>query len=224
MTQRRGSRYNERMTQPGDIQDESRAPNAEAGPGGAPGEEGAGRLAYQRNIDELLPSDLLADDEVVIFAIKPSLWTVAFLSFRVVLIAAAVGVVMLIVGPSLQLGQLGRIIVAGAGAVALGRVGLGLLQWLSRSYVLTDRRVIRIRGVFTIDIFQCALVRVQNTFLVLTLPQRILNLGSIELTTAGTGQVEAIWRHCKEPLKVHQQLLQALNRASNRPSQTDSAV
>ena len=26
------------------------------------------------NIDDLLPGDLLADDETVIFAIKPSLW------------------------------------------------------------------------------------------------------------------------------------------------------
>jgi len=215
------------MTHAGDAQDENRSSDAAepAAPGtGAAGENTTAKLAYQRNIDELLPSDLLAEDEIVIFAIKPSLWTVAFLSFRVVVIAAVVAAAVLMVGQRLQLGQLGRIIIAGCGAVALGRLGFALLQWLSRSYVLTDKRVIRIRGVFTIDIFQCSLAKVQNTFLVLTLPQRILNLGNIELTTAGTGHVEAIWRHCKEPLKVHQQLLQALNRASNQPLPKDSAV
>ena len=99
--------------------------------------------------------------------------------------------------------------------VLLGRFGFALLQWGSRTYVLTDRRLIRIRGVFTIDIFQCNLNKIQNTFLILTLPERILGLGSIALTTAGTGAVEAIWRHVKSPLKVHRQLLNALNQAGN---------
>ncbi len=121
------------------------------------------------NIDDLLPGDLLSDDEQVVFAVKPSLWTIAF------------------------------------------------LQWLIRSYVLTDNRVIRIRGVLTIDIFQCSLVRIQNTFLVLTLPQRLLGLGSIVFATAGTGSVEAIWQHIKNPLSIHQQLIRAINAAGSKP-------
>jgi len=184
---------------------------------------------FQPNIDELLPSDLLADNEVVIFAIKPSLWTVAFLSFRTVVIAAAVAAATMLAAlaaPAVRLDRLGPYLIEACAVVALGRVGFALLQWLSRTYVLTDSRVIRIRGVFTIDIFQCALVKIQNTFLVLTLPHRILNLGNIELTTAGTGSVEAVWRHCKNPLKVHQQLLRAINRASNPPGpgKADNAV
>ena len=167
------------------------------------------------NIDELLPSDLISEDEQVLFAIKPSIWTIAFLSIRTAIISLFLALVVMLFGPTLRLGRLNTYIIEACGAVILVRVGFALLQWLSRTYVLTDRRVIRIRGVFTIDIFQCALVKIQNTFLVLTLPQRLLKLGSIQFTTAGTGAVEAIWRHCKNPLNVHQQLIRAINQASN---------
>ena len=173
--------------------------------------------SHKTSIDEMLPGDLLSDDEQVIFAIKPSLWTVAFLSFRAVVIALAVAVAAMLLGPLLRLGTYAGHVISYCGLAMLARVGFAFLQWVSRSYVLTDRRVIRIRGVFTIDIFQCSLVKIQNTFLTLTLPERLLGLGSIALTTAGTGAVEAIWRHTKKPLKIHHQLLSAMNAAGNKP-------
>jgi len=169
-------------------------------------------------IDEVLPGDLLSEDEEVIFAIKPSLWTIAFLSFRTVIVCIVISGAVLFLETLLSLGYWGGYILQGCLAAVLIRVGFAFLQWVSRSYVLTDKRVIRIRGVFTIDVFQCALLRIQNTFLVLTLPQRILRLGNIAFTTAGTGEVEAIWRHVKNPLKIHNQLIRAINAASNKPA------
>ena len=169
------------------------------------------------NIDDLLPDDLLGDDEQVIFAMKPSFWTIAFLSYRTILLAGLIIAVTLTLGPVLRLERYSSQVVNYCLVIATGRVGFAGLQWLSRSYVLTDQRVIRMRGVFTIDIFQCSLERIQNTFLILTLPERILGLGSIALTTAGTGSVEAIWRHVKNPLNVHHRLLHAMNASANRP-------
>jgi len=169
------------------------------------------------DIDALLPSDLITEDEQVLLAVKPSPWSIAFLSFRTLVLAAAAAAAVLAAGPLLHLGRLTGRLIEGCGVAVLARVGFAVLQWASRSYVLTDRRVIRIRGVFTIDIFQCALERVQNTFLVLTLAQRLFGLGNIEFTTAGTGGVEAVWRHVRHPLQVHEKLLRALNAAVNRP-------
>jgi len=169
------------------------------------------------DIDTLLPGDLLGDNEQVIFAIKPSFWTIAFLSFRTVLLASVIIAATLTLGPPLRLEQYGSQVVNYCMVIAMGRIGFAGLQWLSRSYVLTDQRVIRIRGVFTIDIFQCSLERIQNTFLTMTVPERILGLGNIALTTAGTGEVEAIWRHVKNPLDVHHRLLHAMNTSANRP-------
>ena len=170
------------------------------------------------DINDLLPGDLISEDEKVIFALKPSLWTVVFLGFRTLVLASLLAALTLWLGPWLHLGRLSTYIVEACGAAILARMGFAVLQWVSRSYVLTDRRVIRIRGVFTIDIFQCALNKIQNTFLVLTLAQRLLHLGNIEFTTAGTGYVEAIWRHVKHPLDIHKQLINAMNAAANNPS------
>jgi uncharacterized membrane protein YdbT with pleckstrin-like domain len=171
---------------------------------------------FNPDIDQLLPSDLLSDDEVVLFAIKPSIWTVAFLSFRTTVVAVAIAAAAAVFAPALHIAGLTTHIVELCAAAILARIGFAFLQWLSRSYVLTDKRVIRIRGVFTIDIFQCALAKIQNTFLRLTLPQRVLGLGNIAFTTAGTGSVEAVWRHCKNPLDVHQKLIRVINAAANR--------
>ncbi|MBN2375947.1 MAG: PH domain-containing protein [Sedimentisphaerales bacterium] len=169
------------------------------------------------NIDDMLPSDLISEDETVIFAIKPSLWLIVFSSFRTVVIALGISLAAMLLSPILR--DLSKNIIEICGAIALVRLGYAVMQWVSRSYVLTNRRVIRIRGVFTIDIFQCALNKVQNTFMTLNLPQRFLGLGNIEFTTAGTGGIEAIWRHLRHPMQVHQQLIQALNVAANRNGQ-----
>jgi len=168
------------------------------------------------NINDLLPGDLLGDDEQVIFAMKPSFLTIVFLSFRTVLLMGVIIAAALTLGPLLRLEQYSSQVVNYCLVIAMGRIGFAGLQWLSRSYVLTDQRVIRIRGVFTIDIFQCSLERIQNTFLTMTLPERILSLGNIALTTAGTGAIEAVWRHVKNPLDVHHRLLHAMNTSANR--------
>lgn len=171
---------------------------------------------FKPNIDELIPSDLLHEGEEVIYAVKPSLWLVVFGSFRIVVVAVVLAVITTFWGPRWHLGALGGYIILACAGLALGRVGYAFLQWLSRVYVLTNKRVIRVRGVFTIDIFQCGLPRLQNTFLTMTLAQRVLNLGNIAFTTAGTSGIEAIWRHIYRPLEAHQKLIRAVNAASNQ--------
>ena len=167
-------------------------------------------------INEMLPDNLISEDEKIILAIKPSLWMIAFFSFRTVAIAAVVAVILTLSSPRLHLGRWAGYAIQFCALAAIVRLAFALLQWASRTYVLTDKRIISIRGVFTIDIFQCSLPKIQNTFLVLTLPQRILSLGSIALTTAGTGQVEAVWQHLKHPLNIHQKILQTLNPSTDK--------
>jgi len=171
--------------------------------------------------DRLLPTDLLGEGEVVVFAIKPSVWMIVFFSFPTVVAAGALAAAVMIFSPHLQLGSYGGYLIWACSVVGLGRLAFAFLQWLSRTYVLTDRRVIRVRGVFTIDVFECLLSRIQNTFMVLTLPQRLFRLGDIVFTTAGTGSVEAIWNHCKNPLEVHRQVVAAVGRAAGASSQQE---
>ncbi len=167
---------------------------------------------------QMIPKELLHKDETVQLAIKPSLWLIAFFSFKVVTAAFATALLTTLFGNKLGLAAYSAAVIWSCGGLALGRVAFALLEWASRSYILTDKRVIKVSGVFRVDIFQCELTRVQNTFMALTLPQRILGLGHIAFATAGTGAIEAVWQYCKTPLKIHETITQHLQTKSTQPN------
>ena len=163
-------------------------------------------------MNDLLPANLLDGDEIVILAMKPSLWFVLFVSFRWIL---AMALVLFLVGKwGQQFPLLDRpMVLQGAVALAAARLGFALLQWVSRLYVLTNRRILRLMGILNIDLFECQLTRIQNTYLTMTWYERLARLGSISFATAGTGGIEASWWHVNHPLEVHERIRAAIHRA-----------
>lgn len=167
--------------------------------------------------DQALPAHLLDGGEIVELKLKPSLWFIFFESFRMLLGTSLVVVASAPLSRLLSsVGLSQPLVVKVAVAVAVFRVCIATLQWVSRLYVLTNRRVMRIRGIFNIDIFECQLSRIQNTFLRLTIYERLLGLGSIGFATAGTGGAEAVWRNLNNPLEVHERIRAAISRAKRR--------
>src|SRR5687767_11245614 len=104
----------------------------------------------------LIPEHLLDGGEIVILAIKPSLWFVVFRSIR--WLAAMVFVIVLAGFVHRKLPEI-NIILFIQGALLLGatRVGFAVLQWVSRLYVLTNRRILRLTGILNVDLFECPL-------------------------------------------------------------------
>jgi hypothetical protein len=161
---------------------------------------------------ELVPEHLLDGGEVVILAIKPSLWFIVFASARFLLAMVLVMAIAPWVAPLIPGSETSHFVKVAA-ALAAGRLGFAVLEWASRLYVLTNRRVMRIRGIFNINLFECALARVQNTYLTLAWYERLTRLGTISFATAGTSSLEASWLHCAHPLEVHEQVRAAIRRA-----------
>lgn len=161
---------------------------------------------------DVLPAHLLDGDEIVILAVKPSLWFIVFVSAK--WLAAMVAVIVLVGWLGRYVPQVNRTMVIQA-AVALGaaRLGLALLQWSARLYVLTNRRVMRLMGIFNVDLFECPLTKIQNTYLTLAWYERLTSLGTISFATAGTGGIEASWLNVYNPLEIHERLRSAINRA-----------
>lgn len=160
----------------------------------------------------LLPGQLLQPGEIIILLIKPSLWFV-LLGALGQLVTFAV-----LTAGGLWLSNLGLLKVARTDIllVGMGLVGLRLLwqflEWISRVYVLTDRRVIRIKGVLRVHVFETQLKQIQHTSLYLSVRERVFALGSVVFATAGTGAIEAVWEMVANPLEVHQKVVQTLNR------------
>ena len=161
----------------------------------------------------LVPECLLAGDEIVLLAVKPSLWFIPLRSGPWLLTCA------LVAGLTWWLGHHGfgldvaRLGLQSALAVALVRVSVAMFQWACRLYVLTNRRVMRIKGVLHVNVFECPLVKIQNTYLDFTLTQRLVRIGSIHMQTAGTGGGNAVWEHLSQPTLIHTRLRNAIGRS-----------
>jgi len=170
----------------------------------------------------VVPAHLLDEGEAVILAIKPSLWFILFASAKVFLVVAAV--VFLAwrweyVYRDLFSFLSFRTIYQIAAVVVAVQLAVSFVVWLSRLYVLTNRRVIRIKGVFNIDIFEAPLARIQNTYLTLAVYERPVGLGSIHFATAGTAAIEATWQNISQPLDVHEMIRRAMRNARGPSSE-----
>ena len=161
---------------------------------------------------DVVPAHLLDGGEIVILAIKPSLWSVVFLSARwwiaMLMVIVSAGWLRRFV-PGLD----AETIAQAAAMVILVRMGFAVLQWVSRLYVLTNRRVMRLTGIMNVDLFECSLQRIQNTYLTLTWYERLTGVGTISFATAGTSGVEASWTHVNSPLELHERVRSAIHRA-----------
>jgi uncharacterized membrane protein YdbT with pleckstrin-like domain len=160
----------------------------------------------------LLPAELLQGDEEIILLLKPSPWYVLLASLE------ALGLLAAVVGAGVWLAP--RVADPGAaqGLVMLGivlgafRLAWQGLQWIGAVYVLTNRRVIRVRNFFRPEVFQTELRRLQHTDLIFSVRERLFGLGTIAFATAGTGVPEAYWLMVRRPLAVHRKIVQAIGR------------
>jgi membrane protein YdbS with pleckstrin-like domain len=161
----------------------------------------------------LVPEGLLNGDEIVLLAVKPSLWFIPLRSGPYLLAAAALAALTCWLSRHGFPPDVARLGLQAAAAIALIRISVAMFQWASRLYVLTNRRVMRIKGVLHVHVFECPLTRIQNTHLSFSLPQRLLRIGSIHIETAGTLGGGATWEHLAQPTLVHTRLRNAIGRS-----------
>lgn len=163
---------------------------------------------------ELVPAQLLDGGEIVILAIKPSLWSVIFSSIRWILAM----MLLIVLSPWLDYALISLAqytIVQFALTLLAVRLAIAVLQWASRLYVLTNRRIMRIKGVLNVNVFECPLGKIQNTYLTFDLHERFTRLGTIRFATAGTAGIEAVWGNVPNPLEVHEQVRRAIRNIKN---------
>ena len=166
----------------------------------------------------ILPADLLQGGEVIILLLKPSL---------LYIVLGCLGTLALIAGTAALLIGLRQVgagtfstseVFAGALLLITIRIVWQTLEWFSRTYVLTNRRIIRIRGVIRVQIFEASLPQLQHTELVFSLRERLFRLGTIAFATAGSAFPEAYWLMISRPLAIHRRIVQEIHRTEGDPS------
>ena len=182
-------------------------PRLHASEGGAAAAGDA--LPFRTSLAALLTGHLLRDGEVVLLILKPSLWFIVFNSMRF-----AAAVLIIAIGAQLWMPSRVYLSVAYAGAFLLaGRVMWSVLQWMGRLYVLTDMRIVRLSGVFNVEIFDCALRKVATARLTRTFREKLWRLGSIEIVPADDSCTPSVWQTVRRPGEVHAKVRATIERA-----------
>ena len=98
---------------------------------------------------------------------------------------------------------------------------VAVVQWMRRLYVLTDLRVIRLAGVFSVDVFDCPLRKVAQTRVTTNVKERLCRVGSIEIEPCEppNGCEESlsaiVWQTVPRPVEVNERVATAVRRAKN---------
>ncbi len=154
----------------------------------------------------------LDNDEIIQFSLKPSPWFIARLSAIWVLGLAVLGVVTAVVLRG-SWGYQMTIVLQVLASLAAVRIGVATLEWASRYYVLTNRRVMRLKGIFTADVVACPLAKISRADLVAATHERLLRLGTIRMESAVPDTPAIVWENLAHPAQVHETLLRAIHKA-----------
>lgn len=159
----------------------------------------------------LLAGHVIHDGEEIILALRPSIW---YMALSMLPFAAVVTTIMIaskvfddaMPGPP-------RLYVATGSSVLAVRFMFSILQWMSRLYVLTDLRILRLSGIFAYSIFDCPLRKIARTRVLYTMRERCCRVGSIEIIPSDETLSIDIWQTVPRPCWVNEQINHAILRA-----------
>ncbi len=160
------------------------------------------------------PGSVIDGGEIVLLAIKPSLWRPVFTSAPWLIASVLLAIVVARVGrpiPGLSLSATVQVVLF----VGLIRLAWAAAHWLPRWHVLTNRRVLDIRGVRAPVVTAIPLIRIRNTYLRRNLPEQLVGVGTILFVT-GVSESESIshfWRTIPAPDDVHGRIRRAIENA-----------
>ena len=163
----------------------------------------------------LVPANLLGDNEIIVLAIKPSGWFVLTASVPI-LAAAVVAAAAAIVIDLYHDFAPAQAVISFCAAVAFARAVLACWQWVGRTYVLTNLRMVCVRGLINVDVKAVGLTDVHEVVLSPSVPERLVGIGSIYCLSAAGASPGLAWSAVARPREVHEIVDQAIRRARGR--------
>ena len=200
-----------RSGSPGDSGSDEAAPRQFAADAAA-----AAVIPANTSLAKLLASHILRDGEIVLLILRPSLWFVLLSGIQ--FIAVALVLTFSVRFMNLQSHATSRSLIEFGVSAISARLAWGTLQWMSRLYILTDRRVVSLSGVFQMQIFDCPLRKVVRTRLIRTSLERKTGTGSIEIVPQDETSPFGEWKTVAHPVQVHEQIVATINRAKQSGS------
>ena len=162
-------------------------------------------------------ASMLNDGETVLLVARPSLWMVPLWCLEAFVVIAGL-VFAFAWASSFEWSPWTEEQAFGFGLVTIAlRLLYQFLDWANRLYVLTDRRIMRRRGILQVDFFEARLDRIQQTSVLQLVRERMFGLGTIAFATAGTSTLDALWEAVADPFEVHSEVTRAIGRYGRGP-------
>ncbi len=161
----------------------------------------------------LVPADLLSGGEIIILAIKPSGWFVLLASLPWLVTAIIVGAIAFIADiyrSGTPVETIGCICAAGA----LGRVTVACWQWMGRTYVLTNRRIVTVRGLIHVRVTAAAISDVSRAVPAASVAERLVGVASIYCMTDSQNTPAVVWNVVAKPDEVHEIVMETIERSN----------
>ncbi|QDU34501.1 Bacterial membrane flanked domain protein [Poriferisphaera corsica] len=159
----------------------------------------------------MIPHDILQPGEAIILLLKPSLLYIVLAPLRAIAILAFLTLATLVANNMYTFTNPREIIFIGGVAIA-ARIFWQFVEWLSRTYILTDQRLIRIKGVTTVSVYETPLSNIQQTEVIRSIREQLTALGTIAFSTAGTGHIDAYWVMLNNPYEIQNTIIKTINR------------
>lgn len=180
-----------------------------------PSEFSAAEVGAEAALDDkslVVPANLVSDDELVLLVLRPSMWFIVLGSLIALIIIGLITFLLAYIARLPLVDWSDTYAFAfGIGATSI-RLGWQTLEWYSRLYVLTDRRVIRRQGVLRPQVFEAPLREIRHTTILASARERAFNLGSIGFATTGSDVFDAFWVMIRQPADVHRVVVNAIRR------------
>ncbi len=164
-----------------------------------------------------LPDEIVDGGEMIVLAIKPSIWRPLFDSIPWLIMAAALSVTLAVMGmppPGLSVALSVQIVLV----LGVARLGLAIVRWVPTWYVLTNRRVMRVHGVRAPQVHSRALIDVRNTYLNATAPEKLIGLGTISLVSDEPNHEPLIWLSITNPREIHEKIRRGIQNSIDQHS------
>lgn len=160
------------------------------------------------SVASVLVGHVLRDGELVLLILKPSRWYLPLTSISFVL-----GVCAALCAAQLAGARPMHFYIDAAIIIVASRLMWAMLSWMGRLYVLTDQRILHLSGVFHVDVFDCPLRKVERTRIVRSPGEKLLRLGTIEISPCDENRTGSSWRIVRRPRQVQEEIEAAIRKA-----------
>lgn len=157
---------------------------------------------------------LIGEGELVLLTVKPSAWFIPLTSVRALAVLAIAAVGGHYLGRAIPMSVAPQTIEVICGLLALVRLAVACGQWAGTLYVLTNRRVLRIRGAIRVSIVGCLLTEIRHTALLTTgLIERFGKIGTLFFQTDRGNLTGGEWLHISKPVEILEAIDKAVRQA-----------